>query len=166
MPALPAPTEVERAYAELRARLNAIAAARPYCPAEVYRNRTFATLMGELDNGTRVVWNLIEMTGELQAEEIGDGLVDGPFEIIQPAMLEIAICEADDAVRDQIFDANLVAVRDFIRTLQEEDATLGGLIDHISINQPPERLIAQGIAGIKAVRIRIEMLMDLSTVLG
>lgn len=166
MPALPAPTEVERAYAELRARLNAIAAARPYCPAEVHRNRTFATLMGELDNGTRVIWNLIEMTGELQAEEIGDGLVDGPFEIVHPGMLEIAVCEADDTVRDQIFDANLVAVRDFIRTLQEEDATLGGLIGHISINRPPERMLAQGVAGIKAARIRIDMLMDLSTVLG
>lgn len=166
MPDMPAPTEVEAAYTELRARLQTVAMARDYCPNDVHRNRTFATLMEQLGNGANVVWNLLDETGETVGEEIGDGFVDGPFEILQPAILEIAVNEPDDALRDAVFDANLVAVRDFIQTVQETDPTLGARISRIGINRPPERLLMQGINGFKAVRIRIEMLMDLDTVFG
>lgn len=166
MPVMPEPTEVEAAYAELRARLQAVCAARDYCPGQVFRNRTVATLAEDLRNGAKVVWNLLDETGELLAEEIGDGLVDGPFEVNQPATLEIAVIDADDTIRDRTLDANLIAVRDFILTTLATDPTLGGVISRVGINRPPDRLLLAGINGAKAVRIRIDMLMELSTVLG
>ena len=166
MPDLPEPTEVEAAYLELRARLQAVAVARAYCPPTVHRNRDVATLMHEIGNGARLLWNLLDETGELLAEEIGDGVSDGPYEILQLATLEIVVVDADDTNRDAVLDANVRAVRDFILAALASDPTLGGRISRIGIDRPPQRMLLAGVSGAKAVRISIGMLMDLSTVLG
>lgn len=160
---LPPPSEVEQAYIALQDSLRELVAQREYCPSIVFRNRTVSTIIDELKTGSKVVWNLVDDTGELLDEELGARDRDGPYEVLQPAMLEVIVIEAEDAARDALFDANLVAVRDFVRSV---DPTLGGAVSWIGINTPPERFLVDQESGARAARIRIEMLMDLSTVLG
>lgn len=164
-------TDIERGFAALQSALTDHLRLRPECPDQVYRNRTVGTLIDELRGhdgmtGAAAVWNLIDDTGTLLAEEIGAEDDDGPFEVQQRAWLEIAVIHPDDAPRDAALDAQLVALKTFLLAEQRASLKLGGVVEWIGLTQLPERQLLMGVVGAKAARVPIDMLRNLETLLG
>lgn len=156
-------TQIELAYRALHQILTEVARASDAGPDEVFRNRTVNSLLGEGRTGIRSIWNLVDAKGRFLAEEVNGPGEDGNFEIIQPAWLEIIVVEPDDAKRDEYFDASMMVLRDLFRDLDE---TLGGLVDDLSVTEPPDRMVLQGADSAKACRVMIDMTMTLPTVFG
>ena len=156
-------TDIERAYQALHQLLTEAARANDACPDEVFRNRTTASVLTDSRTGVRAIWNLVDGKGRYQSEEVTGPGEDDRYEIVQPAYLEVIVIAADDAVRDAQFDASMMALRDLFRDL---DDTLGGLVDDVSVTEPPDRMVLQGVDGAKAARVVIDMTMSLPTVFG
>ncbi|MDP1555482.1 MAG: hypothetical protein Q8L84_08490 [Hyphomonas sp.] len=156
-------TKVELAYRALHALLSEMALASDACPDEVFRNRTVAMLLSDSRTGVTASLNLLDEKGRFLAEEVTGPGEDGRFEIVQPAMLEVIVIEASDEERDARFDAIMGALAAFFCDLDDD---LGGLVDDISVTDPPDRFILQAVEGAKAARVRIDMTMTLPTVFG
>lgn len=156
-------TSVELAYRHLHERLAAMAEASPDLPGEVRRNCSVADLLAESASGTAAYLNLVDGTGRLLAEEVGEPGAPGAYEIEQPAFLEVIVIHPEDGPRDERFDAMMAAFRDFFIA---EDRTLGGLVGDMSVSRPPERFVLMGAAGAKAARIQIDMILSVPSVFG
>ena len=78
------------------------------------------------------------------------------YELIVRADVELVVVDADDARRDQSFDAGLIAIDDAL----EADRLLGGAVSDVEVERiDPLDLAIEGAEGTKAAIVVIRMLV-------
>lgn len=157
-------TKTEAAYSQLHAMFQALAETSDACPDEVSRNASVSLELQKGRTGAYAILNFVDGSGRLLAEEVTEIGDEGHYELVQMAALEIALVEPDPAVRDARMDEILQEIAQFFTTL---DPTLGGLVSHVEVPEPPERMVlAVGGGAVRAVRVPIEITLSAPTIFG
>lgn len=147
-------SKTEAALAALASALAAAAAAPDAAIPVLMRNEILPTNFPQFA-GAGFWLNLLDGNGAVDEKLLGnpDG-VSNAYEITHRAALELAIEHADQATRDTLFDAALIADDDALIA----DRGLGGAVDYAEIETTQRTgLVFDGTPGVKAAEITIAL---------